>query len=95
MSKPVWCLSGAGGGGKPLFKLAGKKREMFLISPFFFFSSHFQMLPTLAGVIQRDPLEIAKRLARRRHDGAAHFGGGVVSTARYAASNRGNTFRYH
>lgn len=50
MSKPVWCLSGAGGGGKPLFKLAGKKREMFLISPFFFFSPTSKcFLPSLAS----------------------------------------------
>lgn len=94
------CLSqcgvcrGRAGGGSLFLSSLEKKGRCFLF-PLFFFSSHFQMLPTLAGVIQRDPLEIAKRLARRRHDGAAHFGGGGVSTPRYAASNRGNTFRYH
>ena len=99
VSKPVWCLGGAagGGGGGILFlSLLGKKKKRGDVSYFtFFFFSHFQMLPTLAGVIQRDPREIAKRLAWRRYDSTAHFGGGGVLTVRYAACNRRNTFRYH
>ena len=48
VSKPVWCLSGAGG-GEPLFKLAGKKGDVSYFTFFFLSPTSKCFLPSLAS----------------------------------------------